>query len=201
MAYELPQDWSWIDEGKCVSFTVVADGLFRNHGYWKGTTHAGDYCVIGADNGVFKVVPPSDRQSGWQVTQLLAEPTSDIAFVDFDGDGNNEMITLSPFHGDIIRIYSLQDGQYQVCYEYPQKVAFVHSLWAGYLDSKPYAIIGFRQGERDILGFSYDGGYHVETLATDVGSTNILRYDRGNDHCLLSANREINTIAFYKIER
>ena len=201
LAYELPRDWGWVDEGKSVSFTVVADGLFHNHGYWKGTTHAGDYCVIGADNGVFKVVPPSARHGSWQITQLLAEPTSDIAFVDFDGDGNDEMITLSPFHGDTIRIYSLQDGRYQACYEYPQKVAFVHSLWAGYLDSKPYAIIGYRQGHRDILGFSYDGGYQVETLAADVGSTNILYYKRDGNHCLLSANREINTVAFYRIER
>ncbi len=200
LACELPANWSWIDEGKPISFTLVAENLLRNHGYWKGTNESGDYCVIGADNGVFKVVPPSESTKPWEVSQLLAEPTSDIAFVDFDGDGKNEMITLSPFHGDTIRIYSLQENQYQLCYEYPKKVGFVHSIWAGYLDSKPYAIIGHRQGDRDILGLSYDGTYRVEILANDVGSTNVLCYDRKDKHYLLSANREINTIAFYRIE-
>lgn len=200
LSYKLPEDWAWVDEKSPISFSVIADGLYHNHGYWKGEKDGEEFCVVGSDNGVFKVEPPLSPNGSWTVTQLLDEPTSDIAFVDFDGDGKDEMITLSPFHGDTIKIYSFKDKQYRLCYTYPHSVPFVHSLWAGHLDGKPYAIIGHRQGDRDILAFSYDGGYQVETLLTDVGSTNILQYDREGKHYLLSANREVNTIAFYRIE-
>lgn len=195
LACELPKDWSWVEEGPALSFTVVAEDLYHNHGYWRGNAHF----VVGSDNGVFKIAPPSKQVPDWQITQLLDEAISDIAFVDFDGDGIDEMITLSPFHGDTIRIYSLLDNRYQLKYEYPEKVPFVHSIWAGYLGTKPYAIIGHRQGKRDILGFSYDGTYQTEILVPNAGSTNILCYERDDKYYLLSANREINTIAFYRI--
>ena len=84
----------------------------------------------------------------------------------------------------------------------PHKVEFVHSIWAGGLEGKPYAIIGHRKGEsRDLLGFSYkDGFFKVDMLDKDVGSTNVMHYVRNSQDCLVSTNREINEIAFYDIK-
>ena len=196
---ELPQEAS-----SCagLSLTVIKEGLLRNHGYCRQENSDGDYSVISADNGVFSVMPPNKDNSEWEVKLLLDEPVSDIDFVDFDGDGKSEMITLSPFHGDTISVYHFGDHGYELMYEYPRKVGFVHSLWAGILEGKPYAIIGHRKGEsRDLLGFSYqDGSFKVEVLDKDVGSTNILYYVRNAQPCLVSTNREINEIAFYDIE-
>ena len=86
-----------------IEFTVIKEGLLRNHGYCRQKNSDGDYSVISADNGVFSVRPPTKNNPQWEVDCLLEESISDIAFVDFDGDGKNEMITLSPFHGDTIR--------------------------------------------------------------------------------------------------
>lgn len=200
LACELPADGIWMEGTEELSFDVVLDGLFHNHGYWKGSDDSGDYCVVSADNGVFEVTPPSSANDSWKVTQLLAEPTSDIAFVDFDGDGKDEMITLSPFHGDTLRIFARKENQYTLHYEHPQKLEFVHSMWAGKIGGKPVAFIGHRKGNRDMLGFSYDGGIRSEVLQEDVGSTNCLYYEHGGKPYLVSTDREINRISFYRIE-
>lgn len=188
--------------GTKLEFTVIKEGLLRNHGYCRQKNTDGEYSVISADNGVFSVIPPNKDNPEWGVRKLLDEPVSDIDFVDFDGDGKDEMITLSPFHGDTIRVYHAKGQGYELMFEYPHKVRFVHSLWAGILKGKPYAIIGHRQGaSRDLLGFSYqDGAFRVDVLDKDVGSTNVLHYVRKGQDCLVSTNREINEIAFYDIE-
>jgi hypothetical protein len=185
-----------------LDFTIIKDGLLKNHGYCRMKDSDGDYSVISAENGVYSVKPPTSRKPDWEVKLLLKEPISDIAFVDFDGDGKDEMITLSPFHGDTIRIHHENENGYEVIYEYPYKVGFVHSLWAGIMEGKPYAIIGHRKGDsRDLLGFSYhEGTFKVDILDKDVGSTNVLHYECRGQHRLVSTNREINEIAFYDIE-
>ena len=196
---ELPAEVSYDVQ---LAFTVIKEGLLRNHGYCRQKNSDGEYSVISADNGVFSVMPPTNDRPDWEVKCLLEEPISDIAFVDFDGDGKDEMITLSPFHGDTIRVYHAKGHGYELMFEYPHKVGFVHSLWAGILQGKPYAIIGHRKGEsRDLLGFSYqDGAFKVDLLDKDVGSTNVMHYVRNAQDCLVSTNREINEIAFYDIE-
>ena len=36
---------------------------------------------------------------------LLETPASDATLIDFDGDGKDELLVLSPFHGDTVLIY------------------------------------------------------------------------------------------------
>lgn len=197
LAAELPEDITSCGD---ISLSLVKSGLLKNHGYARCQDTEGDYSVISAENGVFAVHPPSGLSSEWTLDKLLDEPTSDIAFADMDGDGRVEMFTLSPFHGDTVRIFSQDEsGRYVRSYEYPQKLEFVHSLWAGEVYGKPYAVIGHRKGtSRDLYGISYaEGTYHFEVLDKDVGSTNVFRYRRGNTECMVSTNREINEIAFY----
>lgn len=185
-----------------LTMTVLKDGLLKNHGFLQRHTADGDFCVISASEGVFKVSPPSGAGSSWCIKLLTSDPVSDAAFVDFDGDGREEMITLSPFHGDSISIYKQTDDQYRCIYTFPERFEFVHSLWAGMLYGKPYAVVGHRKGaSRDIIGITYaDDCYRYEVLVRDVGSANVLVYKNGNDECMVSANREIDEIAFYKFE-
>lgn len=36
-----------------------------------------------------------------------------MAFADFDNDGELEMLTISPFHGEKISIFKKQDGEFK----------------------------------------------------------------------------------------
>lgn len=188
--------------GTQLQWEVVLDGLLYNHGFCAMHDGDGDYTVISSQNGIHEIHPPKSREGRWDVRCLSTEPTSDMAFVDFDGDGKDEMITLSPFHGDTISIYHIQDdGTYRLEYEFPQKKGFVHSIFAGIVQGTPIAIIGHRKGtSRDLMGITYhDQAYHLEILDKDCGSTNVMYYRNREKDCLVSTNREIDEIAFYEI--
>ncbi|MDX9940309.1 MAG: hypothetical protein RBT44_10180 [Sphaerochaetaceae bacterium] len=192
-----------LDTDTPLRFSVVMDDVFHNHGYLRRQSADGDYAVISGDQGVFAIYPPKEESGSWVVKQLLAEGVSDMAFVDFDGDGNEEMITICPFHGDTIRIYKdIGKDLLEQVWELPEKREFSHSIHAGTVGGKPIAIIGHRKGpSRDLMGFSYDGtGYRMEILDKDCGSTNILLHEQDGAYTLVSTNREINEIAFYRLE-
>jgi len=198
LACELPKDLSGAVDLKP---QLIVDGLLKNHGYIRRRDVHGDYSVIGADSGIYEIHPPCKDNNEWVVNKILEEPTSDMAFTDFDGDGQEEMITLSPFHGDTVKIFKKRNCIWNCVYEHPEKLEFVHSIWAGKVKDKHIAIIGHRKGEsRDLYGFIYDNGYHAELLDKDCGSTNVLVYSVGTQDYLVSANREMNEVAFYELE-
>jgi len=186
-----------------LNFSVVLDGVFHNHGYLHRQDADGDYAVISGDEGVFEIHPPKEAGKSWTITKLLDDGISDMAFVDFDGDGKEEMIAISPFHGDTIRVYKDMGQRYlRQVWELPEKREFAHSIFAGTIGGKAIAIIGHRKGpSRDLMGFTYDrAGYRMEILEKDCGSTNVLLHEDDRGVTLVSANREINEIAFYRME-
>lgn len=199
---ELPADIENYDENHQVEMTLLRDGLFKNHGYCTVHGEDGDYALVGAQEGVFKVVPPAEEKGSWSVEQLIADPTSDMFLCDFDNDGQDEMITIAPFHGDHVCIYHLNDGKYEKVWECPFLMEMSHSIWARNFHGRNEAIIGCRKGTRDLVEFWYeDGEYHTNVLVHDCGSANIYPFDCGDEVRLVSTNREINQIAFYKVEK
>lgn len=198
----MPDDLSTLDENHQLQFTAIKEGLTKNHGYCRVKKENEDYSLVGTDNGVFKVGLTGKGVNDWYIEKLLDIPCSDMAEADFDGDGVNEMITISPFHGDTIRVFKNVNGTYEKVWECPMKMEFAHSIWAGKLFDQDCAIIGHRKGERNLVMFSYENGaYKYDILDHDCGSANVFRYQRGNVECLVSTNREINEIAFYEFSR
>lgn len=198
---ELPSDLSKYDENNQLEMEVIKDGLLKNHGYCTVHTKDGDYSLIGSDNGIFKVVPPNQKGGKWCVEQLTDEPTSDMAIADFDNDGEDEIIAIMSFHGEEVKIYKQVEDKYKQVYKCDFKLEFAHSIFAGKIFDKNVAIIGHRQGKRDIVEFYYDNGYKTNVLMEDVGSTNIYLFKENGKEKMISTNREINQIAFYEIER
>ncbi len=199
---ELPEDIENYTEEHQVPMTCIRDGLLQNHGYFTIHTDDGDYSLIGTANGIFRATPPAERGGEWEVKQLTSEPASDMALGDFDGDGQQEMITISPFHGDTISVFKMdEDGDYDKVWECPFKMEFSHSIWARNFFGRDEAIIGARKGGRDIVEFYFeDGEYKTNILMHDVGSANIYPYEVDGQMRLVSTNREINQIAFYDVE-
>ncbi len=178
----------------------IKDGLLRNHGYIRMHNGAGDFSVVACDYGVFAVYPPCSASPSWRTECLTPDAASDIAFTDFDGDGCDEMVCISPFHGDTVSVYKKQNGAYRRVFTYDKKVEFAHAIWAGKLFGVPAAVIGHRKGEsRDLFLLQYcDGTYTTEILDRDVGPANVYQYTREGREYLVSANREIDEIAFYE---
>ena len=196
----LPQDLAAFGEGERLPLRALDLKLVNNHGYSRDCSDGIQSGIVTGQEGVFQITPPALPEEPWSIRQLLDEPTSDALLLDFDGDGVKEMLTLSPFHGDTLRVFKQKDGVFRPVFEYEKKIEFAHAICAAELGGKPLAIVGYRKGERELHALSWrDGAYCVETLDRDVGPANVLSYQfEGKTH-ILSANLETNEIACYTL--
>lgn len=189
-----PEDWR-------LPLTPIAEGLVKNHGYSRDLHNGVQTGIVTAQQGVFRFTPPEESGGAWQTEQLLAEPVSDALLLDFDGDGEKELLTLSPFHGDTLCVYRQSAGRYVPVFAYAQKLPFAHAICAAEHGGKPIAVIGHRKEARDLLAVSYaDGAYTVTLLDHDVGPANAMYLPVAGKDVIVAANREINEIDYYTLE-
>ena len=202
LACRLPENLLQMPEGQTLSMTVLKDNMLKNHGYCRDTHNGVMTGLVTCEQGVFRFTPPAAGGTDWQIEQLIADPTSDAVMVDFDGDGEKELLTLSPFHGDTLRVYHKDGAGYRPVFEYDKRIEFAHAICAATICSEPMAIIGYRKADRDLLAVRYaQGAYQVQVLDHDVGPANVLHTVVDGKDVLLSANREINEVAYYELTR
>ena len=152
----LPDDLSGFDEEHQLELQVIKDNMLKNHGYYQVDEDGVETAVISAENGVYQFIPPQNPEDNWEIKQFLDTPASDAVLVDLDEDGEKELAVLSPFHGDNISIYKKQDGTYKKVYDYGKPASFTHALFGGMLCGRPTVVIGHREGERNLLAFTWN---------------------------------------------
>lgn len=198
----LPDDLSVFDEEHPLELTVIREGMLKNHGYYKITEDGVPACIISCEEGVYRFTPPAKKDGEWEIEELLDVLASDAVLVDLDGDGEKELILITPFHGSSICIYKMENGAYQNVYTY-DKAEFAHAIYGGTLLGKPAVIIGHRKGDRDLLLFTWDQTakqYVVTVLDHDCGPANVFKYEKDGQEVLISTNRETDEVAMYTFE-
>lgn len=197
---ELPEDLSVFDDAHPLPLTALVSGLYKNHGFCKTVEDGVETGYFGTENGVLRVTPPAQPGGEWGVETVLETPVSDMTLADFDGDGQAEMLTFSPFHGDTLAVWKKQNGAYTRVWQCEEKLPFLHAIWSGRLCGKDRAVIGHREGNRDLLCLSWeDGRYSLTVLDHDVGPANVLHFVHNGTDCLVAANRETDEIALYTL--
>lgn len=193
----LPKDLTEKGKDYRLPLIPIRENMLKNHGYSKCLINGREIGLVTSNEGVFLVAPPEKEGADWKIRQILSDPASDGILLDLDQDGKDELLTFSPFHGDCLRIYHLDsDGAYRLAYEHPEKLPFLHSICKGHAKGKAMAVIGYRQGRRELLTVFWDeqeSKYKVEVLDPDAGSANALC----GDGWILSANREKDEIVCY----
>lgn len=198
-AAELPNDLTQFDEERPLQLQVMKEQMLRNHGYFKWVKDGCEQAVIACEQGIFRFAPPLGARKGWEIEQLLDTPASDMALMDLDGCGVEEMLVFSPFHGDRAVIYKKMDKSYRKVYEYPQRLEFLHAVCCGYLCGRPAFFLGYRKGQRELLALMSDGdsGFVCQVIDSGCGPANVLYYSGEEEEFLLAANRETDEIAMY----
>lgn len=201
---KLPKNIREYSEENQLQLNPLISGLYKNHGFFKGTENGYEFILAGTENGVIKVVPPETEDGEWSYETLLDEPTSDMLYFDFDGDGERELLTLSPFHGDTLSIFHRKDGAFTKVWEYPEKLPFLHAIWGQEIDGKAYGFIGNREANRNFFAISFDsakGTYVADELDHGAGAANCLYFKDGDKDRLIAANRESDEVALYTLIR
>ena len=203
----VPIHWDvWTNfQADCDEIKVLKEGLLKNHGYCKAEVDGVLRSYVAANEGVFECIPPESEEGTWEIKQILDEASSDMAFADFDNDGELEMLTISPFHGEKISIFKKQDGEFKKVYTYEKDAEFAHGIWSGEIAGTQGVLIGHRKGERNLLFFRCTDPekltFTADLLDSDIGPANVLHYTNDGEDYILSANREIDEIALYKVEK
>lgn len=197
---EFPED---IDNDFELELKVIKESLTINHGYCRGQYEGVEAAYIGAREGIFVAVPPEKKGWSWKVEKILDFPTSDMAVLDIDGDGELEIATISPFHGDEFKIYKKIDGEYRVVYTYPIYQDFYHTVLSCTLKGKPCFIGGARRNRMQLFAITYDAErkeYVSEVIDEGVGPSNAHVVYEKDREIIMSANRQIGHATIYYVE-
>lgn len=193
---ELPADLN-----EPIQLQVIKEGMVKHHGYSRVTWNGNMAGIATAENGVFVITPPLQKGQSWQVEQLNDIPTSDIAVGDIDGDGQDELITIEPFHGNTFVIRHKTADGYEIVYKYPEPMEFGHVVWAGKLRGVPTVIGGQRRHAKDLFYIQYKDGQYVKTTIEDgIGPSNVAVINDKEQDIIISANREIGEAVLYIVK-
>ncbi|MBQ2690002.1 MAG: hypothetical protein IJG05_07995 [Solobacterium sp.] len=193
---EVPADL----ENENVVLRQIGDGCFRNHGYSRGE-YDGRVCgYFGSDAGIMRVTPPHGEED-WKVTKILDGMISEIALADIDGDGQEEIMTIEPFHGNRINVYKLKDGKYTVDYTYPNEIDFAHALVGTTLAGKPCFVVGIRRIDCECFVLTFENGeYTVHMVDTGGGPANLDVIHHNGKEYILAANHTRDEAAVYEVK-
>lgn len=183
-----------------IKLEKILDGCFRNHGYSRSTYNDQICGYFASDQGVVRVIPPFD--GNWHVEKVLEGKISEIALVDIDNDGEMEMMTIEPFHGNSMKIYKLKDGKYEEDFVYPYEIDFAHTLVGTKLCGVNSFVGGVRRVNAELFVIQYiDNKYVVTIVESNVGPANIDVVNRDNDDIIIAANHTKNEAAIYKVTK
>ena len=204
---ELPADLSEFNENNLLPLDLIADGMLKNHGFAKINHGGHDAALIGCEEGTVLIDPPAVLGAEWEVDQILSTPSSDSVLLDFDGDGKLELGFISPFHGNALVIYHLDEhDNYVPQWKLPLPEAqteMLHATWTCELFGKPTWLVGWRKGTKDTIAITWDaeaGDYHIDYIDKNTGCANILHFkDKDGKDIIIGANREIDEVAYYTV--
>lgn len=190
------------DENSEFEIKILKDGLYKNHGYERAKWNGNECGIIGCESGVYAVIPPCDGKD-WEIEQIMTQPTSDIAIIDIDGDGIDEIATIEPFHGQFFRVYKKIDGEYKMIFQHPEVTEFYHVATSGKIGSTPVFVGGCRRGKQQLFLLKWNQQQQkieIVTVEENVGPSNAVIANVCGKNLLISANREVGQAVVYEIE-
>jgi hypothetical protein len=176
----------------------VLTGIHKNHGFLLARFEGRSSLLIGGQEGLLAIDLEAPGPP-WPVRQVLPGETSEMALLDVDGDGEAELITIEPFHGNALRAYRRAPSGWTPFWE--GELQFGHGLWAGTFLGMRSVLVSSRAGPKDLVLFQFDAAAPARprriVLEPGAGAANMAVVSHaGKDH-VLSANQAAGQIVLY----
>lgn len=176
---------------------VVLSGISKNHGLQVATIDGRQTVLVSGEEGLWAIRVPDNPGDTWQSVCMINGCISDVYSYDLDRDGEPEMVTIEPFHGDILRLYKRSGNTWNPIFE--SDINFGHAIWAGAILGAPTVIVGSRGGEKNLTVFQARSGdlSRMDSIVLDagVGSTQVAV----SENLVLSANHATGQVVMYEI--
>lgn len=184
---------------------TVLDGVHRNHGLGLGRVAGVRSLLVSATEGVFALALPGEEDANgkpvepWLTTKLLDHEVSEMGLIDFDGDGEDELAVIEPFHGDTFGVYKNRGGRWERVYA--AQLSFGHGLSVGTIAGEPVAVAGNRDGSKNLVCYRPGSAdpFAMEEVVVDEGpataGTTIASTPEGDG--IVASNPEFAEYALY----
>lgn len=204
---ENPSDWSLPGELHLIDLdsqsgtpwesVVMEQHVIRNHGMSRAWINGKETLCISGAEGIFYLERESSGR--WELRPVFEGEVSEMSFVDLDGDGRDELVTIEPFHGETLAIYKRSGNRWERRFSAP--LSFGHGLSAGKFNGNPVVVTGNRSGSYNLEMFTVinltQEDVRKMVVEHDAGptQTQVFRMD-GKDY-ILSANQRKHEVALY----
>ena len=202
-----PEDWSKPGEMHLIRLEdnielplkseLIDESLTRNHGMLRTKINGVEtVCMSGAD-GIFYF----EQQSGdkWVKKQIFDKEVSEFGFIDLDGDDQEELVVIEPFHGQTLNVYKRKGEKWEL--KFSDSLTFGHGLSCGVFNGKPIITVGSRRGSFALDMFKVidlaAGKFSREVIEEDAGPTQTQVFTANGTDYILSANQKKNEVALY----
>lgn len=190
-----------MDNGEIKDLTILIPSITKNHGFYKGKRNGRNIILITGMDGIFEIQIPTEPDLNWTYEQIIeGEEISDVAVVDIDNDGIDELVTINGFHGDKIAINKFLNGKWEEVYSYPVK--FGHVVWGGDVLGRKSIIIGYREANAALMLLQKKAeGWPMEHFVIDelIGPTNISVLPTDKECKILCSCGKTQEIVVYEI--
>ena len=182
-----------LEEGKEIKLEVVLEGVFRNHGYSRNEKENGGYFT--SYQGIFEI---SRLNGQWIVEKLYYQAIGEVEVLDINNDGVDEWLTIEPFHGKTINLYTNKEKP-QVIWTYPVTIDFAHSLITAKTNIGPYFVGGIRRENTHLFTLHYEGDeLKHEIVDENAGPANVAFIEHKGQNIILSSSHTANEMAIFK---
>jgi hypothetical protein len=206
---DFKDDWSrpgriWLGkinrDGSCKLDTLFK-GITKNHGFFKGVHNGRPIILVTGVEGIFEITPPDVADGKWPCEKIFDREVSEAIFFDLDDDGDDELITIEPFHGNRVVIYKNSSEGYQEVYSLP--VNFGHVIWGGKILGEPSLLVGYRLDNAPLvlLRKKLGNGWYMEQQFIDehIGPTNISVRSEENECLILCSAGKSQEVLIYRL--
>ncbi|MBN2300001.1 MAG: hypothetical protein JXC31_02315 [Acholeplasmataceae bacterium] len=194
----LPSDLS-----KGMEVKPIYENLTHNHGYYQATYEGKPAGYVTSDEGVFVFVPPFNKKEVWEVHHIIKKRVSDVAVFDIDGDGEDEILSIEPFHGKEMHIYKKINNQYEIVYTVDRPIEFAHAICGTTLRGKPVFVCGIRRLSAELFYIEYHketNSFECVVIDENIGTANIVVVNEEDRDIIVAANNTIHQAALYIIK-
>jgi len=201
-----PEDWSKPGEMHLVKLSdkaelplkseIIDKSLTRNHGMLRSDILGEELLFISGAEGIFYF---EMEQDNWAKKQFFDKEVSEFGFVDLDNDGQKELVTIEPFHGETLNVYKKNDGKWEL--QFSDTLSFGHGLSCGIFNGEPIIVVGSRRGSYALDLFKIkdkeNWKFSRKCIEEDAGPTQTQVFSANRKDYILSANQKKNEVVLY----